>query len=69
VKARLLLSDGRYVRVPVSGTAFSAQDFLISCAEGRATAANIPHASTDHEPTARHPHKKTDARKTKKKKK
>ena len=38
-KARLLQPDGEYVRAPRVGPAFSAQDFLMSLAEGKSPAA------------------------------
>jgi polyphosphate kinase len=42
-KARLLHSDGDYVRAPRVGAAFSAQEFLMRVAEG--SSENVPHRS------------------------
>jgi len=55
VKARLLRPDGSYVRVrdakrDAATPAFSAQDFFIDVAEGRADADNIPRAEPAAEP-------------------
>ena len=46
-KTRLLRSDGSYVRrkLPLGSAGFSAQEFLISVAEGRHNASDIPAAS------------------------
>jgi len=64
VKARMLRTDGTYVRVREPGKeskipAFSAQDFFIAAAEGRADAKEIPKAETPAEPIRRaHPQTK-----------
>ncbi len=55
VKARLLRTDGSYVRVREPGReskipAFSAQDFFIEAAEGRADAKDIPRVDVSGEP-------------------
>ncbi len=55
VKARLLRPDGSYVRVrdgkrDAAAPAFSAQDFFIEVAEGRADADNIPRTEPAAEP-------------------
>jgi polyphosphate kinase len=54
VKARLLRSDGSYVRLHDAGRpAFSAQDFLIQVAEGKADTSNIPRIEAPSAPAAR----------------
>ncbi|MGC2618708.1 MAG: polyphosphate kinase 1 [Acidobacteriaceae bacterium] len=58
VKARMLRTDGTYVRVREPGRdgkvpAFSAQDFFIDCAEGRVDAKDIPKTDTSAEPKSR----------------
>jgi polyphosphate kinase len=65
VKARVLRSDGTYVRLRDPGRdagppPFSAQDFFIAVAEGRADADSIPRPQTGSQP-ARHPRKRTAA--------
>jgi polyphosphate kinase len=58
VKARMLQTDGTYVRVREPGRdgkvpAFSAQDFFIDAAEGRVDAKDIPKAEPAAEPSRR----------------
>jgi polyphosphate kinase len=58
VKARMLRTDGTYVRVREPGRdgkvpAFSAQDFFIDAAEGRVDAKDIPKAEPAGEPSRR----------------
>jgi len=54
VKARLLRSDGSYVRLRDTGQpSFSVQDFFIQVAEGKADSSNIPKVETPATPTAR----------------
>jgi polyphosphate kinase len=58
VQARLLQTDGSYVRVREPGReskipAFSAQDFFIAAAEGRADAKDIPKPEPPAEPKPR----------------
>ncbi|HEX4037181.1 MAG TPA: polyphosphate kinase 1 [Acidobacteriaceae bacterium] len=50
VKARALQSDGTYVRLRDAGPTFSAQDFLIRLAEGKADIADIPKPAPAAEP-------------------
>jgi polyphosphate kinase len=66
IKARLLRPDGSYVRIPASGTAFSAQDFLIRRTEGHATIEDIPRTGLAGEP--KHSLSKSGSKKLKKKK-
>jgi polyphosphate kinase len=54
VKARTLRSDGSYVRLRDAGQpAFSAQDFFIQVAEGKADSSNIPKVEAPAAPTGR----------------
>jgi len=56
VKSRLLRSDGSYVRLRDSKLPpFSAQDFFIAAAEGRADAREIPKSETPAAPPKRKP--------------
>jgi len=64
VKARLLQPDGSHTRPPGNGAAFSAQDFLIALAAGKATLADIP-----ADPALPHAAKKAAAKPGSKKKK
>lgn len=62
VKARMLRPDGSYVRVREPGreskiAAFSAQDFFIAVAEGRADAGDIPKVHVPAEPKRRVQHR------------
>ncbi|MGA7523776.1 MAG: polyphosphate kinase 1 [Acidobacteriaceae bacterium] len=54
VKARLLRSDGSYVRLrDANKPAFSAQDFFIQVAEGKADVSDIPRAEAPAAPSVR----------------
>ncbi|MGC2636600.1 MAG: polyphosphate kinase 1 [Acidobacteriaceae bacterium] len=55
VKARMLRVDGSYMRAPrdSKAPAFSAQEFFINAAEGRADAKDIPRAEAPAEPVRR----------------
>ncbi|HKR25805.1 MAG TPA: hypothetical protein VJS11_00075, partial [Acidobacteriaceae bacterium] len=62
VKARMLRPDGSYIRVRELGreskiSAFSAQDFFIAVAEGRADAGDIPRVHVPAEPKRRVQHR------------
>ena len=66
VKARMLRPDGSYVRLRETGreakaAPFSAQDFFMAVAEGRADASDIPPAKPIPEPKS-HPQRRTKRR-------
>ncbi|MGA8532257.1 MAG: polyphosphate kinase 1, partial [Acidobacteriaceae bacterium] len=63
VKARLLRSDGSYIRLrDASQPSFSAQDFFIQVAEGKADISNIPRVETPAPPAARSSRTKRQSR-------